>query len=150
MLLIDLELKQLTTSAERKIELDNEKIKSEIQFTDQTKRLTQERIDARNREAFEASELGGFETDPTRRRGNVLSKEDLAGLGPPPGIPLHIRALGQLQNAYEGLAGSIANGVANMVENFVLLGNAGPEAFRKVTASALASLAAATANVILS
>ncbi len=144
-LLIDLELKQLSTSAERKIELDNEKIKSEIQFTDQTKRLTQERIDARNKEAFEAGEPGGFETDPTKRRGNVLSDEDLAALGPPPGIPLHIEALAALRGAYEELAGSIGNAVGNMVENFVLLGNAGPESFRKVFASALAGVAATAA-----
>lgn len=143
LLLIDLELKQETTSAKRKEELDNDKIESEQRFTDAKKRLTEERIDAANREAAA--------TAPGVGRGVPDELDDLlaglgakieAEIGPPPALQQHIDVVGTLAGAYEDLAQGISRGIGSIIQNLVLFGKVGPDTFRKVLASALATVAA--------
>ena len=61
---------------------------------------------------------------------------------PPPDLTPHIDQVAILRGAYEDLAKGIAQGIGSVIQNFVLLGNVGPQAFRKVLASALATVAA--------
>lgn len=144
MLLIEIELKQLTTSAERKIELDNKKIESEQRYTDAHKILTQQRIDALNAEhaASAGQRVPGTSDDGIAQQAGAIVN---AQLGPPPELQAHIDMVGTLRTAYLDLASGIAQGVGQMVHDFVLLGNAGPQAFKKVLASALAAVSAQAA-----
>lgn len=95
-------------------------------------------VEEKLREAGLAPTAGEVEGD-----GEV--KPGFPGDLPPPDIEPHLDVLGTLQGAYEQFAGSIASGVGQLVENFVLLGKVGPDAFRKVVAAALASVAARAA-----
>lgn len=156
-LLIQAELEQLTTSAERKVELDNQKIESEQRFTNDVKRLTEERNDAREKEI--ASQAPGAQGIP--EAGPLLFPE----LGEAPDQPIRNlnEALTELGATLGGLVGAseefgqqfasvvgnaiadIAFAVGDLVHQWVLLGDTGPNAMRKLTASVLAGLAAQAA-----
>lgn len=144
LLLIDLELTQETTSAKRKVELDNDKIRSEQRFTDEKKRLTEERIDTANREAAAtAPGVGGVpEGDES---GIGFDIEEL--LGPPPEERFNAwkDAFQELKNIGADAMRDLAFGIGSLVQNWVLLGETGPKAMRKLVASVLAGVAAQAA-----
>jgi hypothetical protein len=54
-------------------------------------------------------------------------------------------SLGNMQTIFEGAFGSIANGLGAMIENFILTGQTGPAAFKKLAAGVIASLVAQSA-----
>jgi hypothetical protein len=66
--LIDLELRQLTTSAERKVELDKLKEASEIRYTNTVTELTQRRLDAVRQQAEQYVKLDTEAADLLRVR----------------------------------------------------------------------------------
>lgn len=68
-----------------------------------------------------------------------------AGGWRPDDIKQQVDVLGTLRGAYEGLFSAIGQGIGQVVHDFVLLGTAGPNAMRKVLASALATVAAQAA-----
>ena len=73
--------------------------------------------------------------------------EILPGVPVPP-VPVfkpHFDAINALKDTYLDLADGIAHGTAAMIEQWVLLGTAGPNAIRKMTAQVLAGLAAQAA-----
>lgn len=121
LLLIDIELKQETTSAARKIELDKERIKSEQKFTDEKLRLTRERINAIGREAAAghpgiagvAPGSGAKEIDFFSDIGKTIEQQ----IGPPPEIPLNllIANVVEAQGAFAGL-GQAISGVLGLGE----------------------------------
>jgi hypothetical protein len=55
------------------------------------------------------------------------------------------RAWGDVKEIGENAVGTFASGIGSMVENFILLGSTGPAALKKLTAQALASVAAESA-----
>lgn len=146
--IIDFELNHLTTTAERKAELDTEKTISEQQFTDEVKRLIKERIDARNRETLESAGPGEVEIGQTQ-----------VDIGTPPPA-LHqlgtfaeelerVSGLSQQTSQIIGetLAGAfseLANAVGLAVQSFVLFGKV-EGGFRKFAAELIASIAATAA-----
>jgi tape measure domain-containing protein len=73
-LLLDVELEQETTSAARKTEIINEKIALEQRYTDEVERLSQERIDAFLKEAFETGKAPGS----AAREGQIFLGEEAA------------------------------------------------------------------------
>ena len=154
------ELKQATTSAARKIQLDNERIQSEIELTRQTERLTELRIAAMVREGAAATP-----------RPNTLPVSDRQfvpiNLPPPPPLSLSgqideaIRAQGifaglgvaisdALGTGAESAAAfaetlsvafsGVAQAVGDAVRAFVLFGTA-QGGFRKFAAEVIASIA---------
>lgn len=158
LVLIQAELDLLTTSAERKIELDNLKIESEQRFTNETKRLSEERKAAREREL--AAQAPGAQGIP-EQRGPL---DILPGLKVPEAEINNLdqaltrlgETLGRLLGASDDFGkqfsqvlgsaiDSFAFGVGDLVHQWVLLGETGPAAMRKLTASVLAGLAAQAA-----
>lgn len=103
----------------RQQDLDNAQ-----KYADELTRIGEQAVAAAKAAAGAAANAGG---DP-----NNLLKEQLS-------------TVNLLRGAYENLASSIGQGVGSIVENFVLLGEVGPNAFRKVLASALATVAAQAA-----
>lgn len=160
----DLELAQETTSTERRVELTNARIEAEIRFTSEFKRLTQERIEASLREGAAAVSPPGGGTGVTKLEDFVF---DDSALGPPPDAEKRFRglqaaiddvgsALGNLVDASAnfktdfgdvigGAIGDLAFGIGRLVEDYVLLGETGPAALRKLLAATLAHLAAEAA-----
>lgn len=142
MLLLDIELKQLTTSAERKAELDNKKIESEQRYTDRIKQLTQERINVLNEEAAATSPS---RVEEPNFAGIGAAIEEL--LGPPPEDTFDAwkDAFQTLRQIGADAMADLAFGVGSLVQNWVLLGDIGPKAVRKFTASVLAGVASQAA-----
>lgn len=163
LLLLNLEINQLSTLADRKIEIDNEKIASEQKFTDETKRLVQERIDALIREQTEAAKVGlDVEGAGARATGRVPVP---TGAPPAPNLETVVEAAVNVRGAFEGLGaiisdtvglgaqqigvfgdmvastfGQIAQGVGEAVKAFVLFGGA-QGSFKKFAAEVIASVA---------
>jgi hypothetical protein len=160
LLLIATELAQDTTSAERKIALDNERILSEQEYTNEKKRLTQERMDAFLRENEFARKAPGASGVP-QPSGNVLTPDQLKSLGLPP--------LGDATDAFSGLGDALgdimglgreagvifgdvlagafenlAQGVGQAVQSFVLFGKV-EGGFKKFAAEMIAQIAAMAA-----
>lgn len=153
MLLLDIELKQLTTSAERKAELDNKKIESEQRYTDRIKQLTRERIDALNEEAA-ASGPSRVENPNLTTLGTTIEEQ----VGPPPWMIDTTDAFGSLGQAMSNVLGlgqefgqffgdtlsgvfsKLAVAVGDAVHAFVLFGNAGG-GVRKFAATVIAEIA---------
>lgn len=161
--IIDFELKALSTSAERKAQLDTEKQVSEQKYTDEFKRLTNERMEAANREQAAEFERNKQKVpdDPGVRPGFDRS----LGLPPPETLQMLITSGIQAQGAFGGLGaaianvldlgrqtgqifgevlsnvfGNLANAVGDAVHAFVLFGTAG-EGLRKFTATLIAEIA---------
>jgi len=147
--LIDVELNQESTSAARKLELDNLRIQSEQKYTDEKKRLTDERIDAANREQASSGPgsqgVGPVTSDDIARRAGAAA--DIAAGFPPPApiIDPWKEALSQLKDMGLDAVNSLAAGVGNLTQQWVLYGSVGPNAVRKMVASVLAGLAAQAA-----
>lgn len=158
----DLELNQLTTSAERKADLDNDKTESEIKHTEDVKRLTDERIKARRREVVEGTPAPGgpVAIDPNRVfddsfLGPVPKAEDpidslseaFARLGEQMHETFGIGAEAgkQFGEVLDNAFSEIGFAVGDLVHQWVLFGTTGPAAMRRVTAAVLASLAAQAA-----
>ena len=143
-LLINTELALLTTSAARAEELTNQKEEVEQRYTDKFVRLTRERIDALNEEA--AARGPGSEG---------IGEPDFAGIGarieaeigPPPMETFDAwkDAFTELKNIGANAMADLAFGVGSLIENWVLLGETGPKAMRKLVASVLAGVAAQAA-----
>lgn len=154
--IIDFEIKALSTSTERKKELDAEKAKAEQEYTDEFKRLTRERIDAVNAEAA----AGGPSVAPSSP--DAIAQQAGAAANAAAGlVPIlqgNVSAIDQLFRAInENLTGdtqtAALSGLQAMVDVFgqlgqavgqaaaawVLYGNSGTSV-RKVTAEILASI----------
>lgn len=141
MLLLDIELRQLTTSAERKAELDNKKIESEQRYTDRIKQLTRERIDVLNEEAAASGPGRVAETsedDIARQAGAIVN----AQLGPPPEVK---ESWVELKLIAMDALGSMVQGIGDLVHQWVLYGSVGPNAIKKMLAAVLAAAAAQAA-----
>lgn len=161
LILLNAEMESETTSLERKTEIINEKIRLEQKYTDDTKRLIQERNEAREREI--ANQAPGAQGIPAPG-GKILSSEQIDLLGKLP------RAIKDLSDALDRLGEIMARvfgigakqgqefanllkdafrdfafGVGDLVHQWVLLGETGPAAMRRLTASVLAGLAAQAA-----
>lgn len=156
--IIDFEIKSLSTSTERKKELDAEKKKSEQEYTDAFKALTHERIDAMNREAAQrAPGVSGEPINPDdvgRQAG--AAADAIAGL--PPVIRDTTNIFGELgreisnvfglgkegAEIFGGLLtnafGSLAHAVGEAVHAFVLFGGAGM-GIKKFAATLIAEIA---------
>jgi hypothetical protein len=148
LLLIDIELKQETTSAARKLELDNQKIRSEQEWTAEKIRLTEERMDVAEREAFEAGQRpggGAPGADIDFFSGIGQSIENEIGLPPEETFNAWKDAFTELKNIGANAMADLAFGVGSLIENWVLLGETGPQAMRKLVASVLAGVAAQAA-----
>lgn len=145
LLLIEIELGQETTGANRKVELDNVKIESEQRFTDTVLRLTNQRLEAAERESLAAREratpAGVPLTDDQIAAAAGAAADQAAGL-PPALDEFSLRAeaisigIDTMREAFYGLGQAIGS----VVEAFVLYGTAGTSV-RKVTAEILASVA---------
>ncbi len=157
--LIDTELKALSTSTERKKELDNEKLIEEQKFTDEFKRLTRERIDVMEEESFARREQSLGPTgaplgdDEIARRAGAAANADpeierLRARADAAAASARIQAdaLKELKAIGMDTFDSLAQGVGNLIQRWVLYGNVGPNAVRKMIAAVLAQ-AAATAAV---
>jgi hypothetical protein len=147
LLLIAIELTQETTSAERKIELDNERIRSEQKFTNEKKRLSEERIRAILRE--QEIEAGPVEQDER----NPIPIEDLDVLGEPPDISVWDEFFVSLQARMVAFSdfinGAFINSVHNMadalgdaVAAWALYGESIGKSLQKALAAQLAVIAA--------
>lgn len=164
--LIDLELKQETTSAERRQELGQDRLEEETKFTSEFRDLIQKRIAAMQAEnaalqprpgAAPSGKIGErladlfpeskvlfediFEpakAEITSLDGALLSLGDtiekVFGLAKGTGV--------EFANTLRSAIDSFAFAVGDLVGNWVLLGETGPNAMRKLTASVLAGLAA--------
>lgn len=162
-LLIDLELKQISTSAARKIQLDNEKLQSEQRYTDEFKRLTQERIDALLKEGAQKVPAPGGRVSETTLQ-DFIDKQT-GGAVPPVPLDALIQQALEAQGVFAGLviaiadslgAGAqaaiaiaetmgvafsgVAQAVGEAVRAFVLFGSA-QGGFRKFAAEVIASIA---------
>lgn len=150
LLLIEFELGQQTTSADRKIELDNLKLESEQRYSDAFKKLTQERIDAINKEQAEEEQkrlrIKQLEEEEIARRSGRKADKDTGP--PPPPLPIPIDWNAQLITAgidtMRDAFAALGQAVGQAVQAFVLFGSAGTS-FRKFTAEVLASVAAQAA-----
>lgn len=158
----DLEFNQASTSTERQIELTNEKLEAEQDFTNKLEQLIKRRNDARNKEVVDKTpriapegigEPGPFtggifdELPPEaeeRFRGLQSALDDLgASFGNLIGASDDFAvAFGDVVG---GAIGDLAFAVGDLVTQWVLLGETGPNAMRKLTASVLAGLAAQAA-----
>lgn len=154
--LLNLELGQITISAERKIEIDNLKLESEQRYTDAVERLTRLRIEALNKEQAErqAAEIQGrtqrlSPDDIAAQAGaaaNAATVDLIAGADAVAEANLrHLETVNTLKDAYQGFASSLGSGVGQIIQSLVLMGKVGPDGFRKVTAAALASVSARAA-----
>lgn len=137
--IIDFELKADSTSAEQKEQLNTKRTISEQKYTDEFKRLTNERIDAMARETAEAGP--SFE--------GVTREGDLSNFPEPPAM---LKTVDVLKDAFEEIKligedafSSLAQGIGNLIQNWVLLGNTAPGATRKMVAAVLAGVAAEAA-----
>lgn len=74
-----------------------------------------------------------------QKRGNLIQAEV------PPALIKHIDVLKTLKATGVDAFGSIAKGAGQLLQNYILLGTAGPHALRKMTAAVLASVAAEAA-----
>lgn len=160
--IIDFEINALSTSTERKKELDAEKKKSEQEYTDAFKALTRERIDALNLEAAQrgpgATGVGPVNPDDIARQAGAAA-DAIAGMPP----------LGPATDAFTGLGnaisrtlgfgkeagqifgdvlanafGMLAQGVGEAVRAFVLFGKV-EGGIRKFAAEMIAQIAAMAA-----
>lgn len=154
-LLLETERAQLTTSAEKKIELDNKKIESEQRYTDEFKRLTNERIDAINRESAAGAPgvKGGVEGDGSVQPGFDRALGDVPGRADNTtsaidqlGRSIQANLTGtQFTAATAGLQtmvevfGQLGQAVGQAAAAWVLYGNSGTSV-RKLTAEVLASI----------
>lgn len=154
-----IELEQLTTSAARKTELDNDKIESEIKYTTEFKRLSEERIAALVREGTAATPGPG---------GRVPEGQPVpinVGVPPAPGLGALVDEAIQAEGVFAGLGvaisdalglgqesavafastitesfGLMASAVGDAVKAFLLFGTA-QGSFRKFAAEIIASVA---------
>lgn len=162
--LLNQELEQLSTVASRHAELINLRIEAEQKFTDETKRLIEERNAAREREV--AAQAPQTITDVG---GRILSPEQIDILGDMPDAPVRnlteaFDRLGESIATATGLSGefaqqvgrdfgdilnsgfqTFARGIGEIVHNYVLLGETGPAVLKKLLASTLATIAAEAA-----
>lgn len=163
MTLLDIEVKQTGTTAERLIEIDNQRLESQQRFTDAFKRLTQQRLDAMAAEQAKAIELklpGDFDPNkvPTQNVGlppdvtSAMIIQAQAAQGAFNGLGVAIsQVLGLSVTAGQAigdvLAGAfsqLAQAVGQAVQSFVLFGKV-EGGFKKFTATLLASIAAQAA-----
>lgn len=160
MALLDIETKQTYTTAQRLIEIDNERLESQQRFTDTFKRLTQQRLDAMAAEQAKAIELklsSDFDAN----------KVPIQDVGVPPDVTSAMIVQAQAaQGAFNGLGvaisetlglsvqagniigsvlseafGSLANAVGQAVHSFILFGKV-EGGFRRFAAELIASIAA--------
>jgi hypothetical protein len=136
--IIDEEINASVTLAARKLELNVEKRIAETEYTDAFKKLTQDRIDAMLAEQAKAIELG-----PAREEPGVLVPD--MPVPPPPNFDPWLEAFSQVKAMGLDAMHSLAQGIGDMVQNWVLLGTAGPNAVRKMVAGVLGALAAQAA-----
>jgi hypothetical protein len=155
----DLESAQISTSAERQIQITNEKLESEIKYTSEYKRLSQERIAALLKEGVAATPPPG--TLPPRSDKDIAQQagaaaDQAAGIPPPPGLTGDVfEKLGGVIQQTLGLAGetaktfgdliadtfgNVAQAVGSAVQAFVLFGTV-QGGFRKFAAEVIASVA---------
>lgn len=145
--IIDFEIKAESTSATRKAELNNEKAILEQRYTDEFKRLTQERMDALAAEAA-AGHPGIAGTAPGGIGEDALAK--IAGAAADAAVPplkefteltpQVIAGIDSMRDAF----GALGQAVGQAVHAFVLFGSAGTS-LRKFTAEVLAAVAAQAA-----
>lgn len=137
--IIQFELAAEGTSAERKQELLTEKANAERDYTDKFKALTRERIDALNEESIAgAPKSKGVSDIDLSGIGKIIEGQ----LGPPPAAldkwkELKLVAMDALQN--------MAQGIGGLIQQWVIYGNVGPNAIRKMIAAILATAAAQAA-----
>lgn len=139
LVLLNEELELLTTTADRKTEIDSEKLASEQRYTDAYLLLTQQRMDAMARELHASLEFDG---GPIGGGKLIIPPSDAP---PPPDFHPWITAFEQVRGVGLEAMGALTQGIASMVQAWVLYGNAGPNAVRKMVASVLAGLAAQAA-----
>lgn len=144
LLLIDIELKQETTAASRKAELDNQKLESEQRYTDAFTRLTEQRLEALAREQLEQNQRGQIQGTPLGDDaiGQLAGALANAQLGPPPEV---IQSWIDLKGTALDAMFSMAQAVGQLTQQWVLYGNAGPNAIKKMVAAVLAGVAAEAA-----
>lgn len=160
----DLELQQTTTAAQRKSDLNGEQLADEVRFTNEFKRLSEQRIDALAREAAAAAPAPGggrkVQESPNvflDERGRILDPSkiifDEKVLGPPPELSLWETALAHLKdimgNFHEFVRGTflntftdIADALAQGVIAWALYGESFGEAMKKSLAAVAAKIAA--------
>lgn len=168
-ILRDLERAQQSTSAERKQQLDQDEIESEIRKTTEFKRLTGERIAAMVKEGAAATPRPGQRV-PTSERQDAATAgaaaDRAAGAPPLPGLDAAVRLATEAGGVFAGLGtilsdtfelgaggavafadtlssafGQVASAVGDAVHAFVLFGTV-EGGFKKFAAQVIASLAA--------
>lgn len=153
--IIKFEIAALSTSTERKKELDKELEISEQEYTDEVKRLTQLRIDIRAKEEFDRRNLDAQGATRQRLAGNRprrVTEEDQLPPLPTSAIDqlflaidnrltgdTHTAAMAGLTAMTEAF-GQLGQAVGQAVYAFVLYGSAG-KSVRQVTAEVLAGIA---------
>jgi tape measure domain-containing protein len=143
MSLLEIERQQLTTSTEKKVELDNKKLESEQRFTDEVKRLSQERIDAIIRELAAREGGPGISTGV---QGGGVQPGFPGEPGMPPPVPVEvIDSWTILKQASMDALVSMGQGIGDLVQQWVIYGTVGPNAVRKMLAAVLAAAAAQAA-----
>lgn len=153
--IITFEMNALVITAERKTALDTEKQISEQKYTDEFKRLTQQRIDILNKEDFDRRNLGAQGASRQRRAGDRERRVNEApeDFNIPTGAvdqlflainnnltgDTHTAALAGLTAMSEAFSG-LGQAVGQAVASFVLYGTVG-KSVRQVTAEVLAGIA---------
>jgi hypothetical protein len=152
-LLLNLELRQLSTNAARKVAINNELIEADTRYTDKFTQLTKDRIDAIMEEAHQAEQAHIEELERRTRESQENEDPGRIGkiiegqLGPPPAA---FDGWLMLKNVALDAIQGIAQGVGQMAQAWVLYGNAGPNAMKKMVASVLAGVAAqAAVNAVM-
>lgn len=148
--IIDLELGLETTSAEKKTQLDNEKIASEQRYTNAVEKATAQRIAAHKKE-LQRQELGIGATGLGGLGQGVSGGVDISK-GPFAAFSKELSDIGALSKntsaiigeTLAGAFGSLAQGVGQAVQAFVLFGTV-EGGFRKFAAEMIASIAATAA-----
>lgn len=140
--ILEKELEVFAVSAERRAAINNDLILLEGERASAAEQASQRIIAAIAAEA--GARMEKAQPSPTDPESGIGGKiEDM--IGPPPNIEPHLNVLQTLGDAYSSTMGGIADGMGQMVQNWVLLGNASGVNMKKMVASVLAGVAAQAA-----
>lgn len=137
---LEAEENQYATSLERRKDINAELIRLDGDRTFAAEEAARRIRDARDLENSTGIKTGGDMGEP-----GVLIPPELLEPPPPPNFDPWKDAFAQVKAIGLDAMGSLAQGIGQMVQNWVLLGTAGPNAVRKMVAGVLAALAAQAA-----
>ena len=139
---------QADLAAEKRIRLESirgfqneQQLKSEIEELYRNKSLQSAEDFEREKKRIENK----YRRQSQKDKRNFAGLETMFGLGADAmkdSGDIMKNTMSELDGMFTAFAGGMASGVGSMVENWVLYGDAGPDALRKMTAQVLASLAA--------